>query len=115
MRAILATTPLDPGQAASATAALGSAVAAIATLTLVSWAAIRFRGVLPALGAGIAIQIAVLSLGGFELVQSLPWFLPSTLAGGGSASLLGVGLSTLLFAGGLALSIRELRRVDLYE
>jgi ABC-2 type transport system permease protein len=114
-RAILATTPLDPGPAISAAAALGSAVAAIATLTLVSWAAIRFRGVLPALGAGIAIQIAVLSLGGFELVQSLPWFLPSTLAGGGSASLLGVGLSTLLFVGGLALSIRELRRVDLYE
>jgi hypothetical protein len=114
-RAILATSPLDPGPATSAAAALGSAMAATATLTLVAWAAIRFRGVLPALGLGIAIQIVVLSLGGFAVVRSLPWFLPSTLAAGGSASVLGVGFSALLFVGGMALTVRELRSVDLFE
>jgi hypothetical protein len=113
--AILATSPLDPGTATSATAALGSAMAAIGTLPLVAWAAIRFRGVLPALGLGIAIQIVALALGGFAPARSLPWLLPSTLAAGGSASLLGVGLSALLFAGGLAATVRELRSVDLYE
>jgi len=115
MRAVLATSPLDPGPAISATAALGSAIAAIATLPLVAWAAIRFRGVLPALGLGIAIQIVALVFGGFALVRSLPWFLPTALARGGSASLLGVGLSALLFAGGLAATVRALRSVDLYE
>jgi hypothetical protein len=114
-RAILATSPLDPGPATSATAAFGSAIAAIATLPIVAWAAIRFRGVLPALGLGIAIQIVALALGGFALVRSLPWFLPSTLAAGGGASFLGIGLSALLFAGGLAATVRELRSVDLYE
>jgi ABC-2 type transport system permease protein len=113
--AILATSPLDPGPATSATAALGSAIAAIATLPLVAWAAIRFRGVLPALGLGIAIQIVALALGGFALVRSLPWFLPTALASGGNTSLLGVGLSALLFAGGLAATVRALRSVDLYE
>jgi hypothetical protein len=48
-------------------------------------------------------------------VRLLPWFLPTALASGGSASLLGVGLSALLFAGGLAATVRELRSVDLYE
>ena len=114
-RAVLATSPLDPGPAISATAALGSALAAVATLPLVAWAAIRFRGVLPALGLGIAIQIAALVLGGFALVRALPWFLPPTLAAGGSASLLCIGLSALLFAGGLVAAVRELRSVDLYE
>ena len=114
-RAVLATSPLDPGPAISAAAALGSALAAVATLPLVAWAAIRFRGVLPALGLGIAIQIAALALGGFALARSLPWFLPPTLAAGGSASLISVGLSALLFAGGLAATVRELRSVDLYE
>jgi hypothetical protein len=113
--AILATSPLDPGPPTSATAALGSAMAAIATLPLVAWASVRFRGVLPALGLGIAIQIAALVLGGFAPVQALPWFLPSTLAAGGGASLLGVGLSARLLAGGLAATVRELRLVDLYE
>jgi hypothetical protein len=114
-QAILATSPLDPGAATSGTAALASAIAAIATLPLVAWAAIRFRGVLPALGLGIAIQIVALVLGGFGLVRWLPWFLPTALASGGSASLLGVGLSTLLFAGGLAMTVRALRSVDLCE
>jgi hypothetical protein len=113
--AVLATSPLDPGSATSGTAALGAAIAAIATLPLVAWAAIRFRGVLPALGLGIAIQIVALVLGGFGLVRWLPWFLPTALASGGSASLLGVGLSTLLFAGGLAMTVRALRSVDLCE
>jgi len=113
--AILATSPLDPGPATSVTAALGSAMAAIATLPLVAWAAIRFRGVLPALGLGIAIQIAALALGGAALMRSLPWFLPMALAAGDSASLLGYGLSALLFAGGLAAAVRALRSVDLYE
>jgi hypothetical protein len=113
--AILATSPLDPGQATSVTAALGSAIAAIGTLPLVAWAAIRFRGVLPALGLGIAIQIVALALGGFAIVRLLPWFLPTALASGGSASWLSVGLSALLFAGGLAATVRALRSVDLYE
>jgi hypothetical protein len=113
--AILATSPLDPGSATSVTAALGSAIAAIATLPLVAWAAIRFRGALPALGMGIAVQIAALVLGGFALARSLPWFLPTALASGGSASLLDAGLSALLFAGGLAMTVRALRSVDLCE
>ena len=115
MSAILATSPLDPGSATPATAALGSAIAAIAALPLVAWAAIRFRGVLPALGLGIAIQIVALALGGLAHLQSLPWFLPSELASGGSASWLGVGLSALLFVGGLAAAVRALRSADLYE
>jgi ABC-type transport system involved in multi-copper enzyme maturation permease subunit len=113
--AILATSPLDPGPATSVTGVLGSAMAAIATLPLVAWAAIRFRGALSALGLGIAIQIVALALGGFAIVRSLPWLLPSTLAAGDSASLLGVGLSALLFAGGLAAAVRAFRSVDLYE
>jgi hypothetical protein len=48
-------------------------------------------------------------------VRWLPWFLPTALASGGSASLLGVGLSTLLFVGGLAMTVRALRSVDLCE
>jgi ABC-type transport system involved in multi-copper enzyme maturation permease subunit len=115
MSALLATSPLDPGSAISAIAALGSAIAAIATLPLVAWAAIRFRGVLPALGLGIAIQIVALALGGVALVQSLPWFLPSELASEGSASWQSVGLSALLFAGGLVAAVRALRSADLYE
>jgi ABC-type transport system involved in multi-copper enzyme maturation permease subunit len=115
MRALLATSPLNPGSAAPAAAALGSAIAAIATLPLVAWAAIRFRGVLPALGLGIAIQITALALGGLTLVQSLPWLLPSEVASGGNASWLSVGLSALLFTGGLAASVRALRSADLYD
>ena len=114
-RAVLATSPLDPGSATPVTAALGSAAAAIATLPLVAWAAIRFRGVLPALGLGIAIQIVPLALGGLVLVRSLPWFLPMALAAGDGAPLLGQGLAVLLFAGGLAATVRAFRSVDLYE
>jgi hypothetical protein len=115
MRSILATTPLDPGSATAATAALGSATAAIATLPLVAWAAIRFRGVLPALGLGIAMQVTAMVLGGIALVRSLPWLLVSTLAAGGGVSLLSAGLSALLFAGGLTAAVRELCAIDLYE
>jgi hypothetical protein len=115
MRAVLATSPFDPGPATSAAAALGSAIAAIATLPLVAWVSVRFHGVLPALGLGIAIEVVVLALGWIAFVRLLPWFLPTALASGGSASLLGVGLSALLFAGGLAATVRELRSVDLYE
>jgi hypothetical protein len=114
-RAILTASPLSPGTATSVTAALGSAIAAIATLPLVAWAAVRFRGVVPALGLGITIQIAVLALGGYAPARLLPWFLPSTLAAGGSTPLLGVGLSAMLCAGGLVATVRELRSVDLYE
>jgi hypothetical protein len=115
MRAVLATSLLDPGASTSAGAALGSAIAAIATLPLVAWASIRFRGVLPALGLAIAIEAIVLALGGIALVRVLPWFLPTTLAAGGGLSWLSVGLSALLFAGGMAATLRALRTVDLYE
>lgn len=115
MRALLATSPLDPGPATSLAAALGSGIAAIATLSLVSWAATRFHGVLPALGLGIAIQVVTLAIGGFAFVRTLPWFLPSALAAGSGASLLGVGFSVVLFAGGLAATVRELRTADIYE
>lgn len=115
MRAVLATSTLDPGAPTSAAAVLGAAVAAIATLPIVAWASIRFRGVLPALGLGIAIQVVVLALAGLAPVRLLPWFLPATLADGGSASSLTIALSLLLFAGGLAATFRGLRTVDLYE
>jgi hypothetical protein len=115
MRAVLATSSLDPGSAVSATAAFGSAIAAIATLPLVAWASVRFRGVLPALGLGIAIQVAVLALSGFESARILPWFLPMSLAVGGAASWLEVSLSALLFSVGMAATLRALRGVDLYE
>jgi ABC-2 type transport system permease protein len=115
MRAVLFTSSFDPGPATSATAAFGSAIAAIATLPLVAWAAVRFRGVLPAIGLGIALEVAGLALGGFALARMLPWFLPMSLAAGGSASWLAVSLSLLLFAGGLAATARALRTVDLYE
>lgn len=115
MRAVLATSSFDPGRATSAASALGAAIAAVATLPLVAWAAIRFRGVLPAIGLGIAIQLSVLALGGIALVRSLPWFLPTAIAAGGSASWLNVALSILLFAGGLAATLRGLRTVDLFE
>jgi hypothetical protein len=115
MRAVLATSAFDPGPATSAVAALGSAMAAIATLPLVAWASIRSRGVLPALGLGIAIEVVALALGGIAVVRALPWFLPTTLASGGSASSFSVVLSVLLFAGGLAATFRGLRTVDLYE
>jgi hypothetical protein len=115
MRAVLATSSLDPGSATSATAAFGSAIAAIATLPFVAWASVRFRGVLPALGLGIAIEVAVLALGGFALVRMLPWFLPMSLAVGGAAPWLEVSLSIFLFVGGLAATVRALLAADLYE
>lgn len=115
MRAALTASAFDPGQATAASSAAGSAMAAVATLPLVAWACVRFRGVLPALGLGIAIQIGVLALGGFAVVRVLPWFLPMTLAAGHSVSWLGVALSTLLFAAGIAASLQGLRTADLYE
>jgi len=111
----LASSPLDPGPAIPAAAAIASALAAIGTLPVVAWAAIRFRGVLPALGLGIGIQITALLLGGFSFVRFLPWLLPSILAAGEGASVLAFGLSVLLFAGGMAATVRELRSVDLFE
>jgi len=113
--ALLAASPLDPGPATAAAAALASAIAGVATLPLVAWAAVRFRGVLPALGLGIAIQVLVLALSGVALVRVLPWFLPTMLASGGGVSVLSVGFSVLLFVGGIVAAIRGLRGVDLYE
>jgi hypothetical protein len=115
MRAALATSSLDPGPATSAAAGFASALAGIATLPLVAWASIRFRGVLPALGLGIAIEVAALGLGRFGLAQSLPWSLPMTLAAGSGASVLGIALSLALFTGGIAATFWGLRTVDLYE
>jgi ABC-type transport system involved in multi-copper enzyme maturation permease subunit len=115
IRAVLAASSLDPGSATTVGAAIGSAIAAIATLPLVAWASIRFRGVLPALGLGIAIEVVVLALGWIAFVQPLPWFLPTAIAAGGSASWLSVALSVLLFVGGMAATLRGLRTVDLYE
>lgn len=115
MRAVLVASSFDPGPATSATAAFGSAIAAVATLPLVAWASVRFRGVLPALGLGIAIEVAVLALGGFALVRMLPWLLPMQLAAGSAAPWLAVSLSALLFAGGLAATVRALRTADLCE
>lgn len=115
MRAVLATTPFDPGSVTTVGATLCSAIAAIATLPVVAWASVRFRGVLPALGLGIAIEVVVLALGGIAFVRSLPWFLPTALASGGSTSWVSVALSTLLFAGGMAATFRGFQTVDLYE
>jgi ABC-2 type transport system permease protein len=115
MRGVLATSSLDPGAATSAMSALGSAVAAIATLPVVAWAAVRFRGVLPALGLGVALQVGVLALGGIVLVRSLPWYLPTALAAGQDVPWIGVALSFLLFLGGLVATLRGLRTVDLFE
>ena len=115
MRAVLATSPFPPGLATPAVAALSSAIAAIATLPLVAWASIRFRGVLPALGLGIAIEVAVLALGEVALVRMLPWFLPISLAAGGAVPALAVALSALLFFAGVAASMHALRTVDLPE
>lgn len=115
MRAVLATSPFAPGPATSAGAIFGSTVAAIATLPLVSWAAIRFRAVLPALALGIGVEVSVLALGGFPLVRLLPWSLPMSLALGDAATWIEAALSVLLFAGGLAAAIHALRTADLYE
>ena len=115
MRTLLATSSFDPGATIPAAAVLGAAIAGIATLPLVAWASVRFRGVLPALGLGIAIQVVVLALAGFAPVRLLPWSLPAALAAGGGASLFSVALSVLLFAGGMAATFRGLRIVDLYE
>lgn len=115
MRAVLASTSFEPGAATSVGAVLGAAIAAIATLPLVAWASVRFRGVLPALGLGIAIEVVVLALAGFAPVRLLPWFLPATLAAGGSASWLSIALSLLLFSGGMVATFRGVRTVDLYE
>lgn len=115
MRAVLATSPFAPGAATSAAAVFGSTVAAIATLPLVAWAAIRLRAVLPALALGIGIELTVLVLGGFPLVRLLPWSLPMSLALGDTATWIEAALSVLLFAGGLVGSIYALRTADLYE
>lgn len=115
MRAVLAASSFDPGPATFAAAALGSALAAIATLPLVAWASIRFRGVLPALGLGIAVQVAVLALGDVELVRMLPWYLPMSISAGGSVPWVELALSALLFSAGLVAAIRALRSADLYE
>jgi hypothetical protein len=115
LHAVLATSSLDPGGLATPGAVLGASVAGVATLPLVAWAAIRFRGVLPALGLGIAIQVAVLALAGLATVQLLPWFLPLTLASGGSALWYSFVLAFVLFLGGLVATLGSFRTVDLYE
>ena len=112
---LLGSSSFDPGSAIPLAVALGSTIAAIATLPLVAWASIRFRGVLPALGLGFAVQVGVLALGRIAFVRTLPWFLPTTLAAGASASWISIVLSILLFVGGLAATFRGLRTVDLYE
>ncbi len=114
-RAILATSPLDPGPATSATAALGSAMAAIATLPLVGGqpsgsAAFCLRSV----WASRSRSLRSCSVGLRSCDRSRGSF-RRRLPAGGSTSLLGVGLSALLFAGGLAATVRALRSVDLYE
>jgi hypothetical protein len=114
-RAVLSASSLDPGPMVSVGSAVSSAIAAVATLPLVAWASARFRGVLPALGLGIAVQVAALALGGFELVRMLPWLLPMSLATGTAASPLEAALSALLFLGGMLATLRALRRADLYE
>lgn len=113
--AVLATSPLDPGPAVPLLAALASTLAAIATLPLVAWAGIRFQGVLPAIALGIVIQAGAIALGGFELARVLPWSLPMMLATGEAAPLAAVGLAVLLFAGGLAAAILQMRALDLFE
>jgi hypothetical protein len=114
MRGVLAASSFDPG-ATSFVAVLAAAIAAITTLPLVAWAAVRFRGVLPALGLGIGIQVVVFALSGFATMRLLPWFLPVTLAAGGSVSLLTVAFSVALFLGGMAATFQGFRTVDLYE
>lgn len=115
MRAILVTTSFDPGTGIAGTAAFTAALASIATLPLVAWAAMRLEGSLPALGIGIAIQAVVLFLGDLVFVRALPWFLPVALAAEESVPWLVVASAVLLFALGVFMCLRELRVVDLYE
>lgn len=115
MRAILATTSFDPGAKIAAATAIAAALAAIATLPLVAWMAMRLKGSLPALGIGIAIQAAVLFLGDLAFIRALPWFLPVALAAEETVPWLVVAGAGLLFAAGVFMCLRELRQVDLYE
>lgn len=115
MRAILATTSFDPGAEIAAATAIAAALAAIATLPLVAWMAMRLKGSLPALGIGIAIQAAVLFLGDLVFIRALPWFLPVALAAEETTPWLVTAGAGLLFAAGVFMCVRELRQVDLYE
>lgn len=114
-RALLGATSLNPGATVGAGAALGSALAAIATLPLVAWAAIRLRGMLPALAVGIGIEVVGVILGSLAPLRAMPWFLPVTFAAGESASWLAVAGAVALFAAGVATAILALRRVDIFE
>lgn len=115
MRALLSTTQFDPGPVVSASAALVSAVAAFATLSVVTWVAVRFRGALPALGLGIGIQVVVLTLGGIAGVRTLPWFLPLSAAVGAHVSWWSVAMAATLFAAGFLATVFSLRNADIYE
>jgi hypothetical protein len=113
--ALLARSPFDPGAPIAPVAVLGSACAAVATLPLVGWACMRFRSVLPALGAGIGVEVVVLALGRISYVRLLPWYLPSAFAAGLDVPPVAALLSVVLFLGGLALALRGIATVDLVE
>ncbi len=115
MRAILATTSFDPGAGIAATTGFTATLAAIATLPLVGWTALRFKGSLPALGIGIAIQGVALFLGDLVFIRALPWFLPVALAAEEAVAWPVAAGAGLLCAAGVLMCLRELRQVDLYE
>ncbi len=115
MRGLLSTTQFDPGPAVGVTTAFFSAVAALATLSVISWAAVRFRGALPALGLGVGIQVVVASLGGISVVRTLPWFLPFGVASGAHVSWWSVAMAVTLFSAGLLATVGGVREADIYE
>lgn len=103
---------VDPGAAPLLLWSLVAALAAFAGLPLVAWVALRFRGVVSAVGAGIALWAVSVALRGFEIGAVLPWNASYELVAGSA----GVGAiigPMVLFGAGAFACLWEIRRLDL--
>jgi hypothetical protein len=112
LRLALSVSAWDPGQPVTVAAVLGSALAGYATLPLIGWVALRFRGVVAATGAGIAVFAGAYLLRGYEFGAIVPWNAPYELVAHGAD----VGIaaeSAVLFVAGVAACAWQMRRLDL--
>ncbi len=109
----LAATSIASGSAGTLLGALLVALAALSTLPVVAWAAVRLRGTIPALGVGIGIQLAALLMGGLAGMNLLPWLVPVALSVGEPVSTIAIVACVLLAALGTGACVIEMRRMDL--
>ena len=112
MRASLGLSSFDPGPSLTVAGTTGATLAGYATLPLVGWIALRFRGVIASVGAGIAVHTLALLLHSLVPTALLPWNAPLDLVAGEGSAAIVIG-PVLLLAGGVAACLWQIRRLDL--